>query len=114
MTAMAQKTVAEILVETLLAAGVKRIYGVAGDSLNGITDAVRTTKPGGMGMGLAMLMGDLLSLRQLALPVTLVVFKNNALSFVDLEMKAVGFLDCPRTCTIRILPRWPKEPGSWA
>ncbi|MGH7228219.1 MAG: ubiquinone-dependent pyruvate dehydrogenase [Nitrospiraceae bacterium] len=43
--------------------------------------------------GLAMLMGDLLSLRQLQLPVKLVVFKNNSLSFVELEMKAAGFLD---------------------
>jgi pyruvate dehydrogenase (quinone) len=33
-----------------------------------------------------MLMGDLLSLRQLALPVKLVVFKNDALSFVELEI----------------------------
>jgi pyruvate dehydrogenase (quinone) len=43
--------------------------------------------------GLAMLLGDLLTLRQLQLPVKLVVFKNNALSFVELEMKAAGFLD---------------------
>jgi pyruvate dehydrogenase (quinone) len=43
--------------------------------------------------GLAMLMGDLLTLRQLQLPVKLVVFKNNALGFVELEMKAAGFLD---------------------
>jgi pyruvate dehydrogenase (quinone) len=43
--------------------------------------------------GLAMLMGDLLTLRQLELPVKLVVFKNDALSFVELEMKAAGFLD---------------------
>jgi pyruvate dehydrogenase (quinone) len=43
--------------------------------------------------GLAMLMGDLLSLRQLQLPIKLVVFKNNAFSFVELEMKAAGFLD---------------------
>jgi pyruvate dehydrogenase (quinone) len=43
--------------------------------------------------GLAMLLGDLLSLRQLELPVKLVVFKNNALGFVELEMKATGFLD---------------------
>ena len=43
--------------------------------------------------GLAMLMGDLLSLKQLQLPVKLVVFKNDALSFVELEMKAAGFLD---------------------
>jgi pyruvate dehydrogenase (quinone) len=43
--------------------------------------------------GLAMLMGELLSLRQHDLPVKLVVFKNDALSFVELEMKASGFLD---------------------
>jgi pyruvate dehydrogenase (quinone) len=39
---MASKTVAELAVDTLAAAGVERIYGVAGDSLNGITDSIRT------------------------------------------------------------------------
>ena len=43
--------------------------------------------------GLAMLMGDLLSLRQLKLPVKVIVFRNDALAFVELEMKATGFLD---------------------
>ena len=43
--------------------------------------------------GLAMLMGDLLSLRQLELPVKVIVFKNNALAFVELEMKAAGILE---------------------
>ena len=43
--------------------------------------------------GLAMFMGDLLSLRQLELPVKLVVFKNDAFSFVELEMRAAGILD---------------------
>jgi len=43
--------------------------------------------------GLAMLMGDVLSLRQLQLPVKLVVFKNDALAFVELEMKAAGNVD---------------------
>ena len=43
--------------------------------------------------GLAMLMGDLLSLRQLRLPVKVVVFRNDALAFVELEMKAAGILD---------------------
>jgi pyruvate dehydrogenase (quinone) len=43
--------------------------------------------------GLAMLMGDLLSLRQLDLPVKLIVFDNSALGFVELEMKAAGLLD---------------------
>src|SRR6185369_6383849 len=37
---MAQ-TVAEQLIATLASAGVRRIYGIAGDSLNAITDAVR-------------------------------------------------------------------------
>jgi pyruvate dehydrogenase (quinone) len=39
---MAKKTVAEIIVDTLVAAGVKRVFGVVGDSLNGITDNIRT------------------------------------------------------------------------
>ena len=43
--------------------------------------------------GLAMLMGDLLSLQQLQAPVKVIVFKNNALAFVELEMKAAGVLD---------------------
>src|ERR1700681_1787999 len=43
--------------------------------------------------GLAMLMGDLLSLRQLKAPVKIVVFKNNSLAFVELEMKAAGLVD---------------------
>ena len=43
--------------------------------------------------GLAMLMGELLTLRQHDLPVKLVVFKNDSLAFVELEMKASGFLD---------------------
>ena len=35
------KNAAEYLAETLARAGVKRIYGVVGDSLNGFTDALR-------------------------------------------------------------------------
>src|SRR6201996_6030031 len=35
------KTVADQFAETLAAAGIKRIYGIVGDSLNGITDAIR-------------------------------------------------------------------------
>src|SRR3984885_1869165 len=38
------KTAAQFLAETLAAAGVKRIYGVVGDSLNGFTDALRRLK----------------------------------------------------------------------
>ena len=43
--------------------------------------------------GFTMLMGDLLSLPQLALPVKIVVFNNGLLGFVDMEMKAAGFLN---------------------
>jgi pyruvate dehydrogenase (quinone) len=43
--------------------------------------------------GLAMLLGDLLSLRQLEAPVKIVVFKNDSLAFVELEMKAAGIVD---------------------
>ena len=42
--------------------------------------------------GLAMLMGELLTLRQQHLPVKLVVFNNGALGFVELEMKADGIV----------------------
>jgi len=40
-----------------------------------------------------MLMGDLLSLRQLEAPVKLIVFRNDSLAFVELEMKAAGVVD---------------------
>jgi pyruvate dehydrogenase (quinone) len=42
--------------------------------------------------GLAMLLGDLMTLRQLELPVKIVVFNNGSLAFVELEMKAAGFV----------------------
>ena len=42
--------------------------------------------------GLAMLLGELITLRQLQLPVKVVVFNNGALSFVELEMKAAGIV----------------------
>jgi pyruvate dehydrogenase (quinone) len=42
--------------------------------------------------GFSMLMGDFLSLKQLKLPVKIVVFNNGVLSFVELEMKAAGIL----------------------
>src|SRR6476646_3761848 len=35
------RTVADQFAETLAAAGVKRIYGIVGDSLNGLTDSIR-------------------------------------------------------------------------
>ena len=38
------RTASEYLVEALEKTGVKRIYGVVGDSLNGVTDALRRRK----------------------------------------------------------------------
>lgn len=43
--------------------------------------------------GIAMMLGDLLSLRQLGAPVKIIVFKNESLAFVELEMKAAGIVD---------------------
>jgi pyruvate dehydrogenase (quinone) len=43
--------------------------------------------------GLAMLLGELLTLRQRELPVKIVVFKNDSLAFVTLEMLSAGFLE---------------------
>src|ERR1700730_16201746 len=41
---MAKKKVAGLLVDVLAEAGVRQIYGVSGDSLNGITDSIRAKK----------------------------------------------------------------------
>ncbi|MFG1991937.1 thiamine pyrophosphate-dependent enzyme [Actinoplanes sp. NPDC048988] len=43
--------------------------------------------------GLAMLLGELLTLRQQRLPVKVVVLNNEALAFVELEMKADGIVN---------------------
>jgi pyruvate dehydrogenase (quinone) len=43
--------------------------------------------------GFAMMMGDLLTLKQHDLPVKMIVFKNDALGFVELEQKSSGLLD---------------------
>jgi pyruvate dehydrogenase (quinone) len=43
--------------------------------------------------GFTMMMGDFLSLKQLGLPVKIIVLNNGTLGFVELEMKAGGFLD---------------------
>jgi pyruvate dehydrogenase (quinone) len=42
--------------------------------------------------GIAMLLGEIITLRQQHLPVKIVVFSNGALSFVELEMKAAGIV----------------------
>lgn len=43
--------------------------------------------------GFAMMMGEFLSLTQLGLPVKIVLLNNGTLGFVEMEMKANGFLD---------------------
>jgi pyruvate dehydrogenase (quinone) len=43
--------------------------------------------------GLAMLLGDLLSIRQNDLPIKVIVFNNSALGFVEVEMKAAGIVN---------------------
>jgi pyruvate dehydrogenase (quinone) len=43
--------------------------------------------------GFAMLMGDLLTLRQQKLPLKVVIYNNGTLGFVELEMKAAGYIE---------------------
>ena len=43
--------------------------------------------------GLTMMMGDLITLKQLNLPVKLIIFNNSSLAFVELEMKAAGIVN---------------------
>src|SRR6202167_2750686 len=41
---MAKNRVADLVTKVLAAAGIRRIYGVPGDSLNGVTDSIRERK----------------------------------------------------------------------
>jgi pyruvate dehydrogenase (quinone) len=43
--------------------------------------------------GLSMLLGDLLTARQLDLPIKVIVYNNSLLGFVSMELKAGGYLD---------------------
>ncbi|MCJ2127453.1 ubiquinone-dependent pyruvate dehydrogenase [Methylobacterium sp. E-045] len=43
--------------------------------------------------GFTMLMGDLLTLRQEKLPLKVVIYNNGSLGFVEMEMKAAGYLE---------------------
>jgi pyruvate dehydrogenase (quinone) len=43
--------------------------------------------------GFTMMMGDFITLTQIGLPVKIIVLNNGTLGFVELEMKASGFLD---------------------
>ena len=38
------KNIAQLMVDTLVQAGVERVYGLPGDSLNGFTDSIRKQK----------------------------------------------------------------------
>jgi pyruvate dehydrogenase (quinone) len=80
--------------------GTRRLIGSFshGSMANALPHAIgaQATQPGrqvialsGDG-GLGMLLGELLTLRQMQLPVKIVVFNNGALGFVELEMKAAG------------------------
>ena len=80
--------------------GTRRLIGSFnhGSMANALPQAIgaQATEPGrqvialaGDG-GLAMALGELLTLHQQQLPVKIVVFNNGALSFVELEMKAAG------------------------
>jgi pyruvate dehydrogenase (quinone) len=40
-----------------------------------------------------MMMGDFITLTQMGLPVKVIVLNNGTLGFVEMEMKAAGFLD---------------------
>ena len=43
--------------------------------------------------GFTMLMGDILTLTQQKLPAKIVIFNNGTLGFVEMEMKAAGYLE---------------------
>jgi pyruvate dehydrogenase (quinone) len=43
--------------------------------------------------GFTMMMGDFITLSQIGLPVKVIVLNNGTLGFVEMEMKATGFLD---------------------
>ncbi|WP_243048843.1 ubiquinone-dependent pyruvate dehydrogenase [Dyella sp. RRB7] len=82
--------------------GKRRLLGsfLHGSMANAVPQAIgaQTAYPGrqvvsmsGDG-GFSMLMGDLLTVRASKLPIKIVIFNNGLLGFVDIEMKAAGFL----------------------
>jgi thiamine pyrophosphate-dependent acetolactate synthase large subunit-like protein len=44
MSELARKRVPDVLVDTLITADGKRLYGLVGDSLDGVTDSIRCRK----------------------------------------------------------------------
>jgi pyruvate dehydrogenase (quinone) len=83
--------------------GRRRLVGslVHGSMANAMSQAIgiQAAQPGrqvislsGDG-GFAMLMGDLITLKQMKLPVKVIIYNNGTLGFVALEMKAAGFVE---------------------
>ena len=58
-----------------------------------------------------MMMGDFITLSQVGLPIKVVVLNNGTLGFVEMEMKANGFLDAGCDLRTRTSRRWRKR---WA
>ena len=73
-------TVAEVMVATLKASGVRRVYGIPGDSLNGFTDALRRD---------GEITWEHVRHEEAA---GFAAAADGALSFVELEMKAAGIV----------------------
>jgi pyruvate dehydrogenase (quinone) len=83
--------------------GLRRLIGSFshGSMANALPQAIsaQATFPGRQVIALCgdgsftMLMGDMLTLIQQKLPVKIIVFSNGTLGFVEMEMKASGFLD---------------------
>jgi pyruvate dehydrogenase (quinone) len=65
-----------VLIETLQSAGVKRCYGIVGDTLNRIAHAIDTSE----------------TVVQEKVPIKIVVYDNGKLGFVDIEQKAAGLV----------------------
>jgi thiamine pyrophosphate-dependent acetolactate synthase large subunit-like protein len=120
---MAKKTVDELLVETLVTAGVKRVFGPAGDSLNGITDCARVEYPEELGGALKEAFAhygpaliDVVSNRQdLSMPPTIEL--KQALGFSLYMAKAVlngrgdEVIDLAKTTLFRHLHRCEASAG---
>ncbi len=64
--------------------------------------------------GLTMLMGDLLSAKQLGLPIKVVVFNNGALGFIELSRNRPASSTPAPGSTTRTLRRWRTRPASTA
>ena len=61
-----------------------------------------------------MLMGDFLSLKQLKLPIKIIVFNNGALSFVELRDEGAGIRLTAQVSLIPISQSWLRLLESWA